>query len=70
MDSTPLRVALLRPRAAKRLGRGATPTYMVSRDDFNVRGAGKLRVVRGHGVCDSIRPHYCEVHLGFVLLPM
>ena len=47
MDSTPLRVALLRPRAAKRLGRGATPTYMASRDDFNVF------VVRGHGVCDS-----------------
>ena len=52
MDSTPLRVALLlRPRAGKRLGRGATPTYIVSRGVFNPRGAGKLcAVVHSHGV--------------------
>ena len=46
MDSTPLRVALLlRPRAAKRLCRGATPTYIVLSGEFVPRGAGKLCVV-------------------------
>ena len=56
MDSTPLRVALLlRPRAGKRLGRGATPTYIVLSGEFVPRGAGKLCVVvRGHGLLASL----------------